>query len=168
LKPDVNPPPTEVGSGSTAPAHLFPDCSEEEGARRHSYLVRMIKPNLISSHDWHVQPICQRSLKGIRLSGPSWIEAQAVTPGCPRTCCARQLFPCKGTHRRFCANLPKLSNFHLHVKPNLSFARVRTNSLLAVYPRLRISDWPRSGKLHLAVSHSAKFQTATRQTLPNR
>ena len=30
--------------------------------RRAPYLVRMIKPNLIVSHDWHVQPICQRSL----------------------------------------------------------------------------------------------------------
>jgi hypothetical protein len=29
----------------------------------------MIKPNLIASHDWHVQPICQRSLWLIRLSG---------------------------------------------------------------------------------------------------
>ena len=36
----------------------------------HSYLVRSIKPNLIASHDWHVQPICQRSLRVIRLSGP--------------------------------------------------------------------------------------------------
>src|SRR5258708_32655419 len=41
----------------------FSDCSEEEGARRCSYLVRMIKPNLIDSHDWHVQPYCQRSLR---------------------------------------------------------------------------------------------------------
>jgi len=31
--------------------------------------VRMIKPNLIFSHDWHVQPNCQRSLKALRLSG---------------------------------------------------------------------------------------------------
>ena len=30
--------------------------------RRAPYLVRMIKPNLIVSHDWHVQPICQRSI----------------------------------------------------------------------------------------------------------
>jgi hypothetical protein len=29
----------------------------------------MIKPNLICSHDWHVQPYCQRSLRFIRLSG---------------------------------------------------------------------------------------------------
>ena len=54
------------------------------------YLVRMIKPNLIVSHDWHVQPFCQRSLRFIRLSGAVWIEAQAVKPGCPRTCCARR------------------------------------------------------------------------------
>ena len=55
------------------------------------YLVRMIKPNLIASHDWHVQPFCQRSLRLIRLSGAVWIEAQTVTPECPRTCCARRI-----------------------------------------------------------------------------
>jgi hypothetical protein len=36
--------------------------------RRAPYLVRLIKPNLIASHDWHVQPICQRSLRAARLS----------------------------------------------------------------------------------------------------
>ena len=53
-----------------------------------SYLVRMIKPNLIASHDWHVQPICQRSLRTFRLSGVPRIEAQTLSLGCPRTCCA--------------------------------------------------------------------------------
>jgi hypothetical protein len=32
-------------------------------------LVRMIEPNPTTSHDWHVQPICQRSLGVVRLSG---------------------------------------------------------------------------------------------------
>ena len=32
-------------------------------------LVRMIEPNPITSHDWHVQPICQRSLRVVLLSG---------------------------------------------------------------------------------------------------
>jgi len=32
----------------------------------------MIKPNSIFSHDWHVQPNCQRSLRVTRLSGPFW------------------------------------------------------------------------------------------------
>src|SRR5579863_7241492 len=32
-------------------------------------LVRMTEPNSITSHDWHVQPICQRSLRVVRLSG---------------------------------------------------------------------------------------------------
>ena len=40
------------------------------------YLVRMIEPNPIASHDWHVQPICQRSLRVVRLSGTPWIEAR--------------------------------------------------------------------------------------------
>ncbi len=32
-------------------------------------LVRMIKPNLICSHNWHVQPSFQRSVRALRLSG---------------------------------------------------------------------------------------------------
>jgi len=78
LKPDVNPSLTEVRSGSTASAHLNPGLAGKEGARRCSYLVRMIKPNLIPSHDWHVQPICQRSLRVDRLSGLFWDRG----PGC--------------------------------------------------------------------------------------
>jgi hypothetical protein len=59
-------------------------------ARKHRmhYLVRMIKPNLIFSHDWHVQPNCQRSLRDIRLSGALLDRGPDLTPGCPRTCCA--------------------------------------------------------------------------------
>jgi hypothetical protein len=52
------------------------------------YLVRMIKPNLIFSHNWHVQPNCQRSLRAFRLSGALLDRGPAFTPGCPRTCCA--------------------------------------------------------------------------------
>jgi hypothetical protein len=55
------------------------------------YLVRMIKPNLIFSHDWHVQPNCQRSLRAFRLSGALLDRGPDVTPGCPRTCCAHRL-----------------------------------------------------------------------------
>jgi hypothetical protein len=29
----------------------------------------MIKPNLIVSHDWHIQSNCQRSFRTVRLSG---------------------------------------------------------------------------------------------------
>ena len=59
-------------------------------ARKHAmpYLVRMIKPNLIFSHDWHVQPNCQRSLRALRLSGALLDRGPAFRPGCPRTCCA--------------------------------------------------------------------------------
>jgi len=34
-----------------------------------SYLVRMTKPNSIYSHDWHIQPNCQRSWQSFHLSG---------------------------------------------------------------------------------------------------
>jgi len=84
LKPVVGSPLTEVSERPTASAIR----SEEQGACRCAYLVRMIKPNSITSHDWHVQPICQRSLRVIRLSGPFWIEAQTRKSRCPRTCCA--------------------------------------------------------------------------------
>ena len=84
----------------------------------HSYLVRMIKPNLIPSHDWHVQPICQRSLRLIRLSGPfgsrPWVLPQGVLE-----LVALAKSASYGIHRHFCANLLNLSNFHLHVKLNL-------------------------------------------------
>ena len=56
--------------GSTVPAQLL------SKGREAPYLVRLIKPNLIASHDWHVQPICQRSLRVIRLSGTPWIEVR--------------------------------------------------------------------------------------------
>ena len=48
----------------------------------------MIKPNLISSHDWHVQPNCQRSLRAFRLSGALLDRGPAFRPACPRTRCA--------------------------------------------------------------------------------
>jgi hypothetical protein len=54
-------------------------------------LVRMIKPNLIFSHDWHVQPNCQRSLRAIRLSGTLLDRGLSFTSACPRTCCAPEL-----------------------------------------------------------------------------
>jgi hypothetical protein len=114
LKPDVNPSLTEVRSGSTASAHLDSELAGKEGARRCSYLVRMIKPNSISSHDWHVQPICQRSFRVDRLSGLLWIEAQAFT-GVSSNLLRSPFSACKSSHRRFCANLLNLSEFDLHV-----------------------------------------------------
>ena len=99
--------------------------------------MRMIKPNLIDSHDWHVQPYCQRSLRAFRLSGALWIEAQAVTPGCPRTCCAWPNSHFSVLFGRFCANFLNLSNFLLYVKHysrliyNLS--RLRHTTCMAVF-----------------------------------
>jgi hypothetical protein len=48
--------------------------SEDKPRLRAPYLVRLIKPNPIASHDWHVQPNCQRSLRVARLSGTLGIE----------------------------------------------------------------------------------------------
>jgi len=79
-------------------------------------LVRMIKPNLICSHNWHVQPSFQRSVRALRLSGAlldrgPWLLRQE----CPRTCALGQtaLFSALG---RFCANFLNLSKFLLYVK----------------------------------------------------
>jgi hypothetical protein len=60
LKPDCLTQPTEV-DGIGTPRARKARCLKQ---------VRLIKPNLIASHDWHVQPNCQRSLRVIRLSGP--------------------------------------------------------------------------------------------------
>jgi len=61
LKPDVVPL-RRRSNWVDRPAHLL-----AKGAG--TLLVRMTEPNPITSHDWHVQPICQRSLRVVRLSG---------------------------------------------------------------------------------------------------
>jgi hypothetical protein len=109
LKPDASPKPTEVG---WVQLHRALE-------RRDAYLVRMIKPNLIFSHNWHVQPNCQRSLRVIRLSGTLWDRGPAFQPGCPRTCCAHR-YRFNSGYRCFCANLSNISKSASGVKPNLS------------------------------------------------
>ena len=53
------------------------------------YLVRLTKPKLASSHDWHVQLCCQRSVTDNRLGGPFGSRTQAHNAAmCPRTWCA--------------------------------------------------------------------------------
>jgi hypothetical protein len=94
----------------------------------------MIKPNLIFSHDWHVQPSCQRSLRLIRLSGAVWIEAQACA-GVSSNLLRSPYSAPKSSYRRFCANLLKLSEFYLQVKLNLAFFRREPRSLRSVAQR---------------------------------
>ena len=62
-------------SRSTVPA-LTISTTEVQG----TLLVRMIKPNLIVSHNWHVQPSFQRSVRAFRLSGALGIEAGSDEP----------------------------------------------------------------------------------------
>jgi len=123
LKPDVGSPLTEVSERPTASAHLDSDLAGKEGARRCSYLVRMIKPNSITSHDWHVQPICQRSLRAVRLSGAPWIEAQAfagVSSNLLRWPTAASYFCFESCYRLFCANLLKLPEIDFQVNDDVS------------------------------------------------
>jgi hypothetical protein len=81
------------------------------------YLVRSIEPNSTASHDWHVQPICQRSLRALRLSGAPWIEART-----PRVQASSNLLRLAGQRvftrqsRRFCANFLRLSKLRYSVK----------------------------------------------------
>jgi hypothetical protein len=79
-------------------------------------LVRMIKPNLIHSHNWHVQPSCQRSVRAFRLSGALFGSRSGLLhPAVPELDALGQiaLFSAPGC---FCANLLNLSNFLLYVK----------------------------------------------------
>jgi hypothetical protein len=132
LKPDCFPKPTEVG---WVQLHRALE-------RRDALLVRMIKPNLIFSHDWHVQPNCQRSLRDIRLSGALLDRGPAVTPGCPRTCCARQ--------HRVALHPPAFLREpfkHIELHPSCQAqpilpTRGRSNSLLAVCSSRANSDLP--------------------------
>ena len=82
--------------------------------------------------------LLSKILTTFRLSGAVWIEAQAVTPGRPRTYCAAD-FAFDRIYRRFCANFLKLSKIHLLVKVNRRSARSRSNSLWTVVPRLQLS-----------------------------
>ena len=61
--------------------------------------------------------LLSKILTTLRLSGAVWIEARAVTPGCPRTYCACWVL-LDYVRQHFCANFLKVSNFTLHVKVN--------------------------------------------------
>jgi len=82
----------------------------------------MIKPNLICSHNWHVQPNCQRSVRAFRLSGALLDRG----PGCYTKVSSNLLRAPKTAsdcdYRRFCANFLNLSNFLLYV--NLIFVLI--------------------------------------------
>ena len=107
LKPSLSSYPTEVGSFDYARASL----------RRAYYLpCEKIKPNLIVSHDWHVQPYCQRSLRAVRLSGAPF----GSRPGLLRQGVLELIAHCpillSSSCRHFCANLLNLSKFRSRVK----------------------------------------------------
>ena len=100
--------------------------------KRDALLVRMIKPNLISSHDWHVQPSCQRSLRAVRLSGALGIE---VRPFGRLVLELVRMPDALNAHTGyFCANLSNVTKISPLVKPDPS-ARGPSNSLLALLAR---------------------------------
>ena len=138
------------------------------------YLVRMIKPNLIVSHDWHVQPFCQRSLRLIRLSGAVWIEAQAVKPGCPRTCCARRC-GLPGQHPAFLREPSKTTKLpcwrQAQSDPLLRPLQHVVGGRFLSSRRSTGREGRRSIQsretLHSKASRSAKYQRATSKTRPS-
>ncbi len=118
--------------GSTAPALL-------SGA---PYLVRMIEPNSIRSHDWHVQPNCQRSSRALRLSGAPLDRGPGfytkVSSNLLRWLYLRFLAP----FNHFGANFLTLSDFRLRVNRLFCFflkaARTRCRQVfLASKKRVR-------------------------------
>ncbi len=76
----------------------------------------MIKPNLIDSHDWHVQPLLSKILMALRLSGAVWIEARTVTSGLSSNLMRLDWFALACDLNHFCANLLNLSKFRCRVK----------------------------------------------------
>jgi hypothetical protein len=93
----------------------FPHSPVSRQGVQGTLLVRMIKPNLIHSHNWHVQPSCQRSVRAFRLSGALLDRG----PGCYAKVSSNLMRMAKSalcsTLGRFCANFLNLSNFLLYV-----------------------------------------------------
>ena len=93
----------------------FPHSPVSRQGVQGTLLVRMIKPNLIHSHNWHVQPNCQRSVRAFRLSGALLDRG----PDCYAKVSSNLMRMAKtalfSTLGRFCANFLKLSNFLLYV-----------------------------------------------------
>ena len=123
--------------------------------------MRLIKPNLIPSHDWHVQPICQRSLKSIRLSGPFWIEGPDSKVGVSSNLMRSPFYPLFSGLRRFCANL--LNLLKLRVGVNLEF---RSPGQLECCPADALIQKQSPGGVRAAqssqISSSAKSARTTR------
>jgi hypothetical protein len=104
---------------------------------------------------------CQRSLRRFRLSGVLLDRGPGcyarVSPNLLRSLVSRfdRVF------RRFCANFLNLQDFHNRVKLGPFLCRGRSNSLLAVVPRLQISTGRYRERPHSETSRSAQYQRAT-------
>ena len=130
---------------------------------RCSYLVRMIKPNSITSHDWHVQPICQRSFRVCRLSGSLWIEASTrvkVSPNLLRCTNLAHSEPARCRLRDFL----RISNFSFPVNPYLSLAQGRPAYADGAFPALRSRLERRPNERFPSKPHCAKYQRSTSAT----
>jgi hypothetical protein len=137
LKPDVVPLRRRSNWGDR-PAHLL-----SKGAS--TLLVRLIEPNSTASHDWHVQPICQRSLRVVRLSGTPWDRGLDFRPAVLELGAHRLLSP-----------LPQRTSAFLR-EP---FEVIR----VSVAGQAKNSPEP----LWITRSRCAKYQKATSKNCPSR
>lgn len=121
----------------------------------------MIKPNLIVSHDWHVQPYCQRSLWLSALAAPLGSRLQTVTSELSSNLLRSAQITLSSGHGHFCANLLNLSNFRYRVKPRFCWNQ-DSNSLPAAGRFSRLFDRHcGSNYSSRRRSHCAKFQRST-------
>jgi hypothetical protein len=103
----------------------------------------MIKPNLTVSHDWHVQPYCQRSLRAARLSGALLDRG----PGC---------------YAKVSSNLLRMLDLRFTARPNFFHANLLNLSNLPLRVNCLFSSSPRP--LQLAVGGYSSRQEANRPT----
>jgi len=135
LKPDVLPPPTEVGDGSTVPA---------SNIRRHARRALLPCENDQAKPDRFSRLARSTNLSKIRVSYPPerspFGSRPGVAPGCPRTCCADEFaYGLYRTLRRFCANLLNLLIFLPHVKLKLAEGKTAFKSFA---PRKNLNERP--------------------------
>jgi len=102
LKPDVSPIPGRRSGRRDKPHRARKLCEalhcENDQTKTSSF-----------SHDWHVQPDCQRSVAGFRLSGPLWIK-EYTAKLCVLELVALHFAGCLQTLAIY-AHLPKLQSF---------------------------------------------------------
>jgi len=129
-----------------------------QSLRRAPYLVRLIKPNLIASHDCHVQPICQRSLRYLPEQAV-WIEASTLTLRLSSNLLRPPFSASLSGSRRFCANLLRVSDLTRSVNLNSSFL-YRASRPFEIQLHKKHSGAPRGSMPHDSRAQNIKERPA--------